>query len=90
MSAMAKKQKQKAEDYTSEAEKLLTKKTWFASGKTQNQEEACELLMQAANAYKVGGLNQEAGNAYVKVGELHRDKLNNLNEAAKCFSQAGT
>lgn len=90
MSAMAKKQKQKAEDFLAEADKLLNKKSWFSSGRERNAEEAAELYMQAANAYKVGGLNQEAGDTYVKAGEMHRDKLANNNEAAKCFSQAGT
>lgn len=89
MSAMAKKQKQKAEDFLAEADKLLNKKSWFSSGRERNAEEAAELYMQAANAYKVGGLNQEAGDTYVKAGEMHRDKLANNNEAAKCFSQAG-
>lgn len=86
---MAKKQKQKAEDYISEAEKLLAKKSWFSSSKERNQEEAAELFMQAANAYKVGGLNQEAGDTYVKTGEIYRDKVGNVSEASKCFSQAG-
>jgi len=86
---MAKKQKQKAEDLIAEAEKCLAKKSWFSSSKSQNQEDACELFMQAANAYKVGGLNQEAGATYIRAGELHRDVLQNLSEAAKCFSQAG-
>lgn len=90
MSAMAKKQKQKAEDYKSEAEKLLSKKSWFSSGRERNTEEAAELYMQAANAYKVGGFSQEAGDTYVIAGELQRDKLGSNNEAAKCFSQAGT
>jgi alpha-soluble NSF attachment protein len=90
MSAMAKKQKQKAEDYMSEADKLLNKKSWFSSGRERNTEDAAELFMQAANAYKVGGFNQEAGDTYMKAGDLHRDKLSNNNEAAKCFSQAGT
>lgn len=85
---MAKKQKQKALDYVAEAEKLLGKKSWFSSS-ARNQEEAAELYMQAANAYKVGGLNQEAGDMYTKAAELHRDKLAQMNEAAKCFSQAG-
>jgi hypothetical protein len=89
MSAVAQKQKQKAVDFLAEADKLLNKKSWFSSGKERNAEEAAELMMQAANAYKVGGFNQEAGATYVKAGELHRDKLSNNNEAAKCFSQAG-
>jgi hypothetical protein len=89
MSAVAQKQKQKAVDFLAEADKLLNKKSWFSSGKERNAEEAAELMMQAANAYKVGGFNQEAGETYMKAGELHRDKLSNNNEAAKCFSQAG-
>jgi Soluble NSF attachment protein, SNAP len=90
MSAVAQKQKQKALDFLGEADKLLTKKTWFSSGKERNTEDAAELTMQAANAYKVGGFNQEAGDTYMRAGELHRDRLSNNNEAAKCFSQAGT
>lgn len=90
MSAVAQKQKQKALDFLAEADKLLTKKTWFSTGKERNTEDAAELTMQAANAYKVGGFNQEAGDTYMRAGELHRDKLSNNNEAAKCFSQAGT
>ena len=86
---MAKKQKQKAEEYLAEADKLLNKKSWFSSGRERNTEESAELLMQAANAYKVGGFSQEAGNTYVKAGELYRDKLASNNEAAKCFTQAG-
>lgn len=89
MSLMAKKQKEKAEEYLAEAEKSLSKKSWFSSGKERQLEDAADLYMQAANAYKVGGLNQEAGDTYMKVGEIHRDKLKNNNEAAKCFSQAG-
>lgn len=90
MSAMAQAQKKKAEEYLAEAEKALAKKSWFSTSKERNQEDAAELFLQAANAYKVGGLAQEAGSMYVKVGELYRDHLKNTNEAAKAFSQAGT
>ena len=90
MSAMAKAQKSKAEDFIDQAEKTLSKKSWFASGKERNLEEAVELYEKAANAYKVGGLNQEAGDMYVKAAEIHRDQLTNLNEASKDFSSAGT
>lgn len=88
MSALAKTQKAKAEDFLSQAEALLAKRSWFAS-KERNQEEASECLLQAANAYKVGGLADEAGKTYLKVAELNRDSLNNPNEAAKAFTQAG-
>jgi alpha-soluble NSF attachment protein len=92
MSALAKKQKDKAEEYLSEGEKLLNKKGgWFGGGsKERNMEDATELFLQAANAFKVGGFSQEAGDTYCRVGEIQRDKLGNANEAAKCYSQAGT
>lgn len=89
MSLVAKKQKEKAEEFVAQAEKVLSKKSWFSSSKERNQEDAAELYMQAANAYKVGGMNQEAGDMYVKVGEIQRDNLGNAGEAAKCFGQAG-
>jgi alpha-soluble NSF attachment protein len=89
MSAMAQAQKKKAVAYEAEAEAMLAKKGWFSSSRERNQEDGAELYMQAANAYKVGGLNQEAGETYVKAGKLYRDSVGNPNEAAKCFSQAG-
>jgi hypothetical protein len=90
MSALAKSQKKKAEAYVAEAEKLLTKKSWFSSSRERNQEEAAETLLQAANAYKVGGMNQEAGQIYARVGEIYQNQLSNTNEAAKSFTNAGT
>ena len=90
MSALAKAQKAKALDFVSQAEATLAKKSWFSSSKERNQEDAAELYMQAANAYKVGGFNHEAGDIYKTAGAIYRDKLNNPNEAAKCYSQAGT
>jgi alpha-soluble NSF attachment protein len=89
MSAMAQAQKKKAVAYEAEAETTLAKKGWFSSSRERNQEDAAELYMQAANAYKVGGLNQEAGDTYCKAGKLYRDSVGNPNEAAKCYSQAG-
>lgn len=89
MSAMAKVQKKKAEAYVTEAEKLLGKKSWFSSSKERNQEEAAETLLQAANAYKVGGMNQEAGGVYTRVGDIYQNQLKNANEAAKAYTQAG-
>jgi alpha-soluble NSF attachment protein len=89
MSAIAKAQKAKGQEYQAEAGRALTKKSWFASARDRNVEDAAELYLQAANAYKVGGLNQEAGDVYNVAGELYRDKLKQANEAAKCFTQAG-
>ena len=72
MSALAKTQKAKALDFVSQAESALNKKSWFSSSKERNTEDACELYMQAANAYKVGGLNHEAGQQYERAAGLYR------------------
>ena len=92
MSAMAKRQKDKGDAFMAEAEQKMTKSkgfSLFGSSKEKKYEEAADLLEQAANAYKVGGFNQEAGEAYRKAGEIHRDQLTNLNEASKAMANAG-
>mmetsp|Transcript_13520 Transcript_13520/g.38968 ORF Transcript_13520/g.38968 Transcript_13520/m.38968 type:complete len:312 (-) Transcript_13520:136-1071(-) len=89
MSAMAKAQKGKGDAFVKEAEGLLNKKSWFSS-KTKNAEEAAEVYEQAANAYKVGGLNQEAGDAYSKAATIYRDTLSDFNSASKALNNAGT
>jgi len=87
---MKKAQRGKAEAFIAEAEGLLAKKSWFSSSKQQNTEEAAETYEKAANAYKIGGLNQEAGDTYTKAAELYRDRLTDLNHASKAFNNAGT
>jgi hypothetical protein len=91
MSAMAKAQNAKAETFVASAEKILAKKSWFSSSREKNQEEAAEVLLQAANAYKVGGLNAEAGATYMRVGKLYQEMTgdSNTNDAAKAYTQAG-
>lgn len=91
MSALAKKQKEKGDAFVADADAKLSKSktSWFSSSKEKKFEEACELLEQAANAYKVGGFNQEAGEAYRRAAEIHRDNLTNLNEASKNMASAG-
>lgn len=88
MSAMAKAQKGKAEGFIKDAEALLNKKGWFTN-KEKNMEEAAETYEQAANAYKIGGLTQEAGDAYMTAGGIYRDKLSSFHEASKCLNNAG-
>ena len=88
MSAMAKAQKGKGDAFMKEAEVLLNKKSWFGS-KTKNAEDAAEVFEKAANAYKVGGLNQEAGETYMKAAELYRDRLSDFSNASKAFNNAG-
>jgi alpha-soluble NSF attachment protein len=94
MSALAKSQKKKALEIVAQADGVLNKKVFSlfggATAKEKQAEDAAELYLQAANAYKVGGMSQEAGDTYMTAGNLYRDKCNNGSEAAKCYTQAGT
>lgn len=90
MSAMARQQRNKAEAFIDEANKKLTKKTWFASSTEQKYEDAADLFDKAANAYKVGGLYAEAGDAYRQAANLYTDKLKQTTDAAKALSNAGS
>lgn len=89
MSAMAKAQKGKGDAFLSEGKALLAKKSWFGSS-SKNAEDAAEAFEKAANAYKVGGLNGEAGDAYMKAVEVYRDKLSDFLGASKSLNSAGT
>jgi len=89
MSALSQAQKTKGDTFLKEAESTLSKSTWFASSTERKYEDAAESFTRAANAYKVGGWNDEAGNAYKRAAELYKDKLNSLGEASKCLSDAG-
>mmetsp|Transcript_40303 Transcript_40303/g.47154 ORF Transcript_40303/g.47154 Transcript_40303/m.47154 type:complete len:321 (+) Transcript_40303:108-1070(+) len=84
------KQRVRAEKFLNDAEKTLKKSTWFSSSTEQKYEDAAELYDQAANAYKVGQMNSEAGVAYMKAAELYRDKLSNQMEGSKALSNAGS
>ena len=86
---MAKAQKGKGDGFMLEAKKTLSKKAWLSSSKEKQKEDAAELFEQAANAYKVGGFHQEAGDAYSEAAKIYRDDLGNMNEASKCLSKAG-
>jgi alpha-soluble NSF attachment protein len=86
---MAKAQKGKGDEFVKQAKSMLAKKSWFSS-KERSQEEAAETYEQAANAYKVGGLNQEAGDSYITAAEIYRDKLSDFSSASKCLNSAGT
>ena len=89
MSAISKQQKVKGEAFLNEADKTLAKKTWFASSSEQKYEDAAELYQKAANAFKVGGFFNEAGDAYSKASNLYQNKLNNGMEASKCLTETG-
>lgn len=89
MSLVSRQQKKKAEAFLAEAETTLAKSTWFSSSKERKFEDTAELLEKAANAYKVGGFNQEAGDAYKQAAVIYREELSSSMEASKSFSSAG-
>jgi alpha-soluble NSF attachment protein len=89
MSAISKQQKVRGENFIHEAEATLKKKTWFQSGSDQKNEDAAELYQKAANAFKVGGAFNEAGDAYIKAANIYLEKLKNVMEGSTCMTQAG-
>lgn len=89
MSALSQAQRSKGDAFLQEGEATLKKSTWFSSSSERKYEDAAECFSKAANAYKVGGCNDEAGHAYQRAAELYKDKLNSLGEASKCLSDAG-
>jgi alpha-soluble NSF attachment protein len=89
MSAIAKQQKDKGDAFMAEAKATLAKKTWFASGTEQKNEDAAELYQKAANAFKVGSYFTEAGDAYAKAAAIYKGALKNGIEASKCMAESG-
>jgi len=90
MSALSQAQRTKGDAFLQEAEATLKKSTWLSSSCERKYEDAAEYFAKAANAYKVGGHHDEAGNAYRHAADLYKDKLKSLGEASKCLSDAGT
>jgi len=89
MSALSQAQRNKGDAFFKEAENVLKKSSWFASSTERKFEDAAEAFIKSANAYKVGGMNDEAGQAYLRAAELYKDKLKSLSEASKSLSDAG-
>lgn len=90
MSAIARAQKTKGENFLNQAQATLQKRTWFASSSEQKYEDAAELFEKAANAYKVGSLFSEAGDAYKRAAKIYSVELKNSGEASKCLTNAGS
>ncbi len=89
MSAISKQQRVKGEAFLSEAEQKISKKTWLSSSSEQKYEDGAELYQKAANAFKVGGFFQEAGEAYFKAANIYQNKLKNGMEASKNLTESG-
>jgi hypothetical protein len=82
-------QRSKGDAFLQEADATLKRSTWLSSSARKKHASAAESLARAADAYKAGGCNDEAGRAYRRAASLHKDKLKNLTEASKCLSDAG-
>ncbi|KAK4154125.1 soluble NSF attachment protein [Chaetomidium leptoderma] len=54
----------------------------FFSNKEDKYQNAAELYIQAANAYRLERMNKEAGMAFEAAASIHKDKLNEPDDAA--------
>jgi len=89
MSAIARQQKTKGEQFCNEADAKLSKGGWFTN-KEKKFEDAAELFDKAGNAYKVGGFYFEGGEAYQKAARIYQKDLSNSFEASKALQSAAS
>lgn len=57
-------------------------------GRTEKYENAADLYIQAANAFKVQKLNKEAGQAFEKAAAIQKNNLNEPDDAANSLNEA--
>ncbi|KAK1830804.1 soluble NSF attachment protein [Podospora conica] len=62
--------------------------SFFSSGREDKYQTAADLYIQAANAFKLNRENREAGQAFEKAAAIHRDKLNEPDDAANLMIDA--
>ena len=62
--------------------------SFFSSGKEDKYQSAADLYVQAGNAFKLEKLNKEAGAVFEKAASIHRDKLNEPDDAANLMIDA--
>ncbi|OKL62034.1 putative vesicular-fusion protein sec17-like protein [Talaromyces atroroseus] len=60
----------------------------FFGGRTEKLENAADLYIQAANAFRVQKLNREAGQAFEKAAAVQKNNLNEPDDAANSLSEA--
>lgn len=89
MSAGSLAHRSKGDAFLQEADAILKKSTLPGSSTTKKNERAVKSVKNAAEAYKSGGWYDEAGKAYQRAADLHKDKLKNKLEASKCLTDAG-
>lgn len=84
-----KSQLKKAEGFKAEAAAKLNERTWFSSSTEQKYEDAADLYLKAANAYKVGTFPIEAAQMYSEAADIYLGKLKQNNEASRALMDAG-
>ncbi|VBB77293.1 Putative vesicular-fusion protein sec17 [Podospora comata] len=62
--------------------------SFFSGSKEDKLQNAAELFVQAGNAYKMEGKNKEAGIAFEQAAKIHRDRLNEPDDAANIMVDA--
>ncbi|KAL2128249.1 hypothetical protein VTI74DRAFT_9452 [Chaetomium olivicolor] len=60
----------------------------FFSNKEGKYQDAADLYVQAANAYRLEGMNNEAGKCFIAAAGIHKDKLNEPDDAANLMVDA--
>ncbi|EEA22659.1 vesicular-fusion protein S17 [Talaromyces marneffei ATCC 18224] len=60
----------------------------FFGGRSEKYENAADLYVQAANAFRVQKMNKEAGMAFEKAAAVQRNNLNEPDDAANSLSEA--
>ncbi|KAK4186590.1 putative vesicular-fusion protein sec17 [Podospora australis] len=62
--------------------------SFFGGGKEDKLQTAADLFVQAGNAYKLAKQNRQAGAAFEQAAKIHRDKLNEPDDAANLMVDA--
>ncbi|KAL2019421.1 hypothetical protein VTK56DRAFT_9626 [Thermocarpiscus australiensis] len=60
----------------------------FFSNKEDKLQNAADLFVQAGNAYRLEKMNMEAGKAFEEAAKIHRDRLNEPDDAANILVDA--
>ncbi|KAK3387695.1 soluble NSF attachment protein [Podospora didyma] len=62
--------------------------SFFGGGREDKYTTAAELFVQAGNAYKLEKLNKEAGKCFERAADVHKNKLNEPDDAANLMVDA--
>lgn len=62
--------------------------SFFGGGKEDKLQTAADLFVQAGNAYKMEKMNKQAGAAFEQAAKIHRERLNEPDDAANLMVDA--